>query len=295
MSLGTTVACITSSYRPRNVYTINHATSHGKYHRKKKRSNASQSSISSIIEDDNAYLYELSSRNCPCQHHRSARLRDEKLPEDHFIDSYIVNTFEASVAPLRGFSAASSSNGDSGINTNSNGSRRSSARGTRAFSLSDSDSDISCNNKEVVTTTVILEHDGCDDKKQRQQQNKPFQISPLNDPSHNWTLIKVSSISSEENQMSSIQEIEEYDSLFSSSLKTSHTSSHKELCSAFGTSIEDFRREPRPKKTIQRVQSWPKTQSDLDPHRFDIVEKFSIDENHLKQLPRIPPPNFFDA
>merc|ERR1712061_372964 len=199
-----------------------------------------------------------------------------------------MGNFEASVAPMRGFLTSTSSNGDSGINTNSNGSQRSSARGyyddsnsatrsSRAFSLSSSSSSSAAasddnendeaGDKEVTTTTtVILEHEGCEDdlkeqhKKQQQswcwqehennkvasntnsQKNtKPFQISPENDPANNWTLIKVNNngiTQGGSEQMTSIQE-EEYDSLFSSSLKTSHSSSHRELCTCLGGQISD--------------------------------------------------------
>lgn len=211
MSLTTTVACITSPYRPsssRNIYTVNadHATSSNKVKkrfRKKKTSfgSVSNSSISSQLEDiqnyEEAILYEISSKNCPCDHHTLARLRDNKL------DSLIVNSFEASVAPCRGFSTSSSSNGgDSGINTNSNGSRRSSARGggrSATFSNSDDSSDAEdIVESEEIQTTVILEqqHDGCDDMdqhvmmKQRldvnkacnntlQKQHKSFQVKQL--------------------------------------------------------------------------------------------------------------------
>lgn len=200
MSLTTTVACISSS---RNIYTVNdHATSSKvKKRSKKKRSFGSLSNSSSGISSsskqdynyEEAILYEISSRNCPCDHHTSARLRDNKL------DSYIVNSFEASVAPCRGFMTSSSSNGgDSGINTNSNGSQRSSARGTASrttFSISDGGNDSSeeDDSEEIQTTVILEQHDGCDiDQhvmKQRlenkacnntlQKQHKSFQVKKV--------------------------------------------------------------------------------------------------------------------
>merc|ERR1712061_903564 len=261
-----------------------------------------------------------------------------------------MGNFEASVAPMRGFLTSTSSNGDSGINTNSNGSQRSSARGyyddsnsatrsSRAFSLSSSSSSSAAasddnendeaGDKEVTTTTtVILEHEGCEDdlKEQHKQQQqswcwhehennkaasntnsqkntKPFQISPENDPANNWTLIKVNNITQGgSEQMSSIQE-EEYDSLFSSSLKTSHSSSHKELCTCLGGQISDQDLpQQRGHRLLTRMASYPKCHPDLDPHRYDLERK--EDSNNLeaaqavsvvglRQLPTIPPSSYF--
>ena len=151
----------TSLNRPRNIYTVNdHATSSSasvgvgegcqnekrqpqrflgrrrRFQKRRQRSSfgstaSSSSSISksTITESEpGLFLYEITSQNCPCEHHRSARLRESRsqsklISDDNedFIDSFIVNNFEASVAPMRGFLTSTSSNGDSGINTNSNG------------------------------------------------------------------------------------------------------------------------------------------------------------------------------
>jgi len=244
MNLGTTVASnlsTSSLNQPRNIQTVNdHATSSTtiscQNERPKRRrrfqkrirssfgssasssSSLSKSTIPESESDPGLFLYEVTSQNCPCEHHQSARLRESKSPKnfisednENFIDSFIVNNFEASVAPMRGFlTLDASSNGDSGINTNSNGSQRSSARGyydkfetrsSRAFSLSSSSSSNSSNsasdtevnpdpkltenkfsgkptgNKEVTkttnstTTTVILEHyKGCEDHLNLKQQ-----------------------------------------------------------------------------------------------------------------------------
>jgi len=360
-------------------------------------SSASASSSSSAISkstlaesetgDPGLFLYEITSQNCPCEHHRTARLRESKsksnsennfrISEDNenFIDSFIVNNFEASVAPMRGFlTSTASSNGDSGINTNSNGSQRSSARGyyndnssntrsSRAFSLSSSSSNSASNSasdidegndkienenypknpvkpqrdKEVTTTTVILENfeNGCEDpqhlKQNKKHQNwcgswyeqpassennkgsvtnntisqkntKPYQISPENDPSNNWTLIKVDNpIQGGSEQMTSIQE-EEFDSLFSSpSLKTSHSSSHKELCTCLGGQIsdQDLTVQPRGHRHLTRMASYPKCHPDYDPHRFDLKPQEATADIEtvpvvgLRQLPNIPPTSYF--
>jgi len=429
MNLGTTVASSLSTSslnQPRNIQTVNdHATSstttiscrnerpkrHRRFQKRIRSSFGSSASSSSSLSkstipesesDPGLFLYEVTSQNCPCEHHQSARLRESKSPKnfisednENFIDSFIVNNFEASVAPMRGFLTLteSSSNGDSGINTNSNGSQRSSARGyydkfetrsSRAFSLSSSSSSNSSNSasdtevnpdpkltennfpgkptgdKEVTkttnsTTTVILEHyKGCEDHlnlkqqvgKQQQEQNwcwqdqpttilennkacqkntKPYQISPENDPANNWTLIKVNSnqqvVQGSEQQMTSIQE-EEYDSLFSSSLKTSHSSSHKELCTCLGGQLSDqalTENQPRGHRILTRMASYPKCHPDFDPHRFDLYgnrksadfdrksadfDRKSADfdrksENGLeavaglRQLPTIPPTSYF--
>ena len=157
MNLGTTVASSLSTSslnQPRNIQTVNdHATSSTttiscRNERPKRRrrfqkrirssfgssasssSSLSKSTIPESESDPGLFLYEVTSQNCPCEHHQSARLRESKSPKnfisednENFIDSFIVNNFEASVAPMRGFLTLteSSSNGDSGINTNSNG------------------------------------------------------------------------------------------------------------------------------------------------------------------------------
>ena len=155
MNLGTTVASSLSTpslNQPRNIQTVNdHATSSTtiscRNERPKRRrrfqkrirssfgssasssSSLSKSTIPESESDPGLFLYEVTSQNCPCEHHQSARLRESKSPKnfisednENFIDSFIVNNFEASVAPMRGFlTLDASSNGDSGINTNSNG------------------------------------------------------------------------------------------------------------------------------------------------------------------------------
>jgi len=336
-------------------------------------SSLSKSTLTESETDPGLFLYEVTSQNCPCEHHRTARLRESKSQSsevnDDFIDSFIVNNFEASVAPMRGFLTSTSSNGDSGINTNSNGSQRSSARGyyndsktrsSRGFSLSSSSSSNSASNsasdidegndkienytvkpqrdKEVKTTTVILEHfESCEDpqhlkqiKKQQkwsggwydqptssennkgpatnntisQKNTKPYQISPENDPSNNWTLFKVDNPGIQNpgsDQMSSIQE-EEFDSLFSSpSLKTSHSSSHKELCTCLGGQIsdQDLTVKPKGHRLLTRMSSYPKCHPDYDPHRYDLKPHEAITDLKtvpvvgLRQLPTIPPTSYF--
>ena len=113
-------------------------------------------------------------------------------------------TFQAAVAPMRGFMTSASSTGDSGINTNSNGSQRSSSRGFSSgsrnnFSIgSSSSSSTSSDNDEInpdknypeknypvknpdfreVTTTVILErqqHTGCDNEIEKNPGQRCFQ------------------------------------------------------------------------------------------------------------------------
>ena len=157
MNLGTTVASSLSTSsslnRPRNTQTgddhaISSTTISCQNERPKRRrrfqkrlrssfgssasssSSLSKSTIPESESDPGLFLYEVTSQNCPCEHHQSARLRESKSPKnfisednENFIDSFIVNNFEASVAPMRGFLTLteSSSNGDSGINTNSNG------------------------------------------------------------------------------------------------------------------------------------------------------------------------------
>ena len=102
-----------------------------------------------------------------------------------------------------------------------------------------------------------------------------FQISPENDPSNNWTLFKVDNPGIQNpgsDQMSSIQE-EEFDSLFSSpSLKTSHSSSHKELCTCLGGQIsdQDLTVKPKGHRLLTRMSSYPKCHPDYDPHRYDL-------------------------
>ena len=155
MNLGTTVASSLSTSsslnRPRNTQTgddhaISSTTISCQNERPKRRrrfqkrlrssfgssasssSSLSKSTIPESESDPGLFLYQVTSQNCPCEHHRSARLRESKSPKnfisednENFIDSFIVNNFEASVAPMRGFLTLTSSNGDSGINTNSNG------------------------------------------------------------------------------------------------------------------------------------------------------------------------------
>jgi len=350
------VTCMTApSYRPssRKVYTVTedayHATSQdelqlgnsstkfrnlsSKKRRKPKRSfgsssSSGSSSIQEIFSDPGGnFLYELSSRNCPCQHHRSKRLREEsstslsqKDQDLDFIDSFTLNNFDASVAPLRGFLTSSSSNGDSGINTNSAGSRRSSARGGTKFSISsESSEEDEMNNKEVVvTTTVIMEYDnGCDaddtteepdDKQQsryyakmQNKANNPFaklgsgpshvttlQISPEYDPSNNWTLLKALNA---DPYMSSIQEEEQHDSLFSNSIKTSHSSSHDCVCLDHQHPQEQQKPQRKNNKiSLQRVASYPKCHPDNDPHRFDLITKQGATKSDdMRHLPTVPP------
>ena len=111
-----------------------------------------------------------------------------------------------------------------------------------------------------------------------------FQISPTNDPSQNWTLSTPPTLSSTEEDT--------YDSLFSS-LKTSHSSSLKELCTC--SSQPNLSRvihpESKPHTELQRVASWPRAAS--DPHRFDLVLGAQGDMQELKQLPTVPPSDFW--
>lgn len=88
--------------------------------------------------------------------------------------------------------------------------------------------------------------------------------------------------------MSSIEE-EEYDSLFSASLKTSHSSSQKNLhtCACMQ---EDTPRHHH--KSVQRMASWPKCHPSNDPHRFDSLPTNHTNEG-LRQLPSMPPINLF--
>ena len=202
MNLSATVACITNNYRPRNIYTVNsNATSYDvKRHRRTKRrskrasldSSTSTSRSSSILRHaltDPTLLYEISSRDCPCDHHRLSRLRESQRKSSD-VDSLVINSFEASVAPFREFltgGASSSTTGDSGVNTNSNGSQRSSGRlggpfrGTFSSWSSRSSSDCT-----EVKTTVILEHHGCEDGHQNNSRahfkSKPFQVSHIFKP-----------------------------------------------------------------------------------------------------------------
>lgn len=127
MNLSATVACITNNHRPRNIYSVNqNATSYNvKRQRRSKRgsldSSTSTSRSSSILRHaltDPTLLYEISSRDCPCDHHRLSRLRESQRQSSD-VDSLVINTFEASVAPFREFlTASSSTTGDSGVNTN---------------------------------------------------------------------------------------------------------------------------------------------------------------------------------
>jgi len=303
MNLSATVACITNNHRPRNIYSVNqNATSYNvKRQRRSKRgsldSSTSTSRSSSILRHaltDPTLLYEISSRDCPCDHHRLSRLRESQRQSSD-VDSLVINTFEASVAPFREFlTASSSTTGDSGVNTNSNGSQRSSGRldkpFTRTFSFSSSSASSAYDNCDnEVITTVILEHHGCEVADQHSinrahRKSKPFQISPTNDPSQNWTLSTPPTLSSTEEDT--------YDSLFSS-LKTSHSSSLKELCTC--SSQPNLSRvihpESKPHTELQRVASWPRAAS--DPHRFDLVLGAQGDMQELKQLPTVPPSDFW--
>lgn len=291
MNLSATVACITNNYRPRNIYTVNqNATSYDVKRNRRKRSkrasldsSTSTSRSSSIIRHaltDPSLLYEISSRDCPCDHHRLSRLRESQRKNSD-VDSLVINTFEASVAPFREFlTRESSTTGDSGVNTNSNGSQRSSGRlgpFHRTFSWSSGSANSENDNEVIRTTTVILEHHGCEDQhsnnSRAHQKSKPFQISPTNDPSQNWTMTTPQT--SEEN----------CDSLFSS-LKTSHSSSLKELCTCH-ESIQSNSKHPE----LQRVASYPKAV--LDPHRFELKEsKLKLE---LKHLPTVPPSDFWSS
>ena len=186
MNLGTAVACLSSS---RNIYSINnnnqtHQTSSatttpvvnkrpGRQSGKSSTSANSQQKkpkLESIKEGHQHVLYSANSyQDCPCDHHRLARLREESSQEN-YVD-LVTASFEASLAPLRGLLTPSISTGDSGVNTNSNGSRRSSGRAVRerTFSGASSSSSSSCGSEldaiGCVTTTVIVEHDGCEDSR----------------------------------------------------------------------------------------------------------------------------------
>jgi hypothetical protein len=115
-----------------------------------------------------------------------------------------------------------------------------------------------------------------------------LQISPDNDPSNNWTLKPVFV-----EYMSSINEEEDIDSLFSRSLKTSHSSSLKAICTCHATtaSIEGAATVPEPPQLI-RVASYPRGQPRLDPHRFSLnglrQPPLSL-QGGLRQLPTVPP------
>jgi len=213
------------------------------------------------------------------------------------VDSLVINTFEASVAPFREFlTASSSTTGDSGVNTNSNGSQRSSGRldkpfkRTFSFSSSSADSSAYDNLDNEVITTVILEHHGCEivadqhSNNRAHRKSQPFQISPTNDPSQNWTLSTPTTTT-----LSSTEDT--YDSLFSS-LKTSHSSSLKELCTCTSDSnlYQLHKSSSKPNHTeLHRVASWPR--SAPDPHRFDLILNAESKElnQELKQLPTVPP------
>ena len=194
MNLGTTVACLSSS---RNIYSINnqtHQTSSattttpvinkrpgiGRLSRKSSSNSSTKSQqnnkkpknkLESIKEGHQQLqnvLYSANSyQDCPCDHHRLARLREESSQEN-YVD-LVTASFEASLAPLRGLLTPSISTGDSGVNTNSNGSRRSSGRAVRERTFSGASSSSSCGSEldaiGCVTTTVIVEHDGCEDSR----------------------------------------------------------------------------------------------------------------------------------
>ena len=204
MNLSASVACITNNYNRRlNIYSVNqNATSYNvKRKRRSKRkgsleSSTSTSRSSSILRHaltDPTLLYEISSRDCPCDHHRLQRLRESQRLQhsdaDPDVDSLVINTFEASVAPFREFlTASSSTTGDSGVNTNSNGSQRSSGRldkpfkRTFSFSSSSADSSAYDNLDNEVITTVILEHHGCEivadqhSNNRAHRKSQPFQV-----------------------------------------------------------------------------------------------------------------------
>ena len=204
MNLGTTVACLSS--KSRNIYSINnqtHPTSSattttspvvnkqrpgGRLSRKTSANSSTKSQqkkpkqlLESIKEGHQQQQHVLYSANsyqdCPCDHHRLARLREESSQEN-YVD-LVTASFEASLAPLRGLLTPSISTGDSGVNTNSNGSRRSSGRAVRERTFSGSSStssssspSSSCGGLELddaaigcVTTTVIVEHNGCEDSR----------------------------------------------------------------------------------------------------------------------------------
>ena len=169
MNLSATVAFIQqTTSAPRNIYSVSHPTSSscekasgndffrktsfGNLTKKKfiKSKSASNSRSSSVVAPpDPSYLYEISSRNCPCNHHRLARLREDAEKSSDF---------------------SSSQGTDSGVNSSSNGSQRSSGRRDghhhlkRTFSnssqISSSSESFSDEADRVITTTVILEH-GC--------------------------------------------------------------------------------------------------------------------------------------
>ena len=198
MNLSATVACITNNYNRRlNIYSVNqNATSYNvKRKRRSKRgsleSSTSTSRSSSILRHaltDPSLLYEISSRDCPCDHHRLSRLRESQRLQHSDVDSLVINTFEASVAPFREFlTASSSTTGDSGVNTNSNGSQRSSGRldkpFKRTFSFSSSSASSAYDNLDnEVITTVILEHHGCEivadqhSNNRAHRKSQPFQV-----------------------------------------------------------------------------------------------------------------------
>ena len=133
-----------------------------------------------------------------------------------------------------------------------------------------------------------------------------FQISAEIDPSNNWTLIKVDNTGLDNGtnqQMSSIQEETDYDSLFSNnSLKSNHSSSNKELCTCLQfddsddldqNQIKSNRIKKNPHRVIQRVSSYPRCHPGLDPHRFRLDDRSGLKSEStnqlLRHLPTIPP------
>lgn len=127
MNLGTTVACLSS--KSRNIYSINnqtHPTSSattttppvinknrpgGRLSRKSSANSSTKSQqkkpkklLESIKEGHQQQQHVLYSANsyqdCPCDHHRLARLRQESSQEN-YVD-LVTASFEASLAPLRG-------------------------------------------------------------------------------------------------------------------------------------------------------------------------------------------------
>ena len=112
MNLGTAVACLSSS---RNIYSINHETSSQLNKRRSfvTKSATKRPKLEAIKEGQQHVLYSNSSQDCPCNHHRLARLRDESQGN---YEDLITASFEASLAPLRGLLTPSTSTGDSGKN-----------------------------------------------------------------------------------------------------------------------------------------------------------------------------------
>ncbi len=115
-----------------------------------------------------------------------------------------------------------------------------------------------------------------------------LQISPEYDPSNNWTLLKALNA---DPYMSSIQEEEQHDSLFSNSIKTSHSSSHDCVCLDHQHPQEQQKPQRKNNKiSLQRVASYPKCHPDNDPHRFDLITKQGATKSDdMRHLPTVPP------